>query len=221
MSANYTCFIKELSNLVYTPRFLEVIDDLEKQKNQISHTAYQYALDTIRALAIIEKNASTLAQILSENQRNQEITNLTNLIAEPGLIEGDSCQIISGNIHRLIETFFEAFAFDKNVGDTKSLYADGFKGPPCFNGRMITLQEYIDGKQKLMDPKQRSDVTSYDKIAYNYTELLYQCNSKTLPKFNEFKKFLENLSNYSKKHQFLVESNGFINIYRRACELYV
>jgi len=204
-----------------SPAFTEILQDLNIQQSKITATSTRYALETILAIAIIEKNACELAKITDENKRNQKITDLTNLIAEPGLASGDDDVQILESLHQLAVKLFQAYKFDKEHEDTVSLYSCGFKGPPCFNGRIITLEEYIAGKQNLINPQLLTDVTDYDPTAYHYSELMYYCSDNSKPSYEEFVDYLKSLSTYSSEHANLVESDHFKLVYKRACELFV
>lgn len=206
----------------YPDSYKKIINDIEIQQEKLTSTEWRYAIETVLALAILEKNAKELATISDEDQRNQCITDLTHLIAEPGLAPGRNPQEILLNIHQLTSKLFEAYDFDQKQEDTISLYKLGFMGPPCFNGRVITLEEYILAKQKFIDPQTISDKTSYDSVAYQYSELMYECrDDEALPSIEEFVEFLKNREDFYSEHQEVVNSSQFKEIYKRACELYV
>lgn len=206
-------------------KFSEILQDLGSYKKKLTTTAYRYAKETIIALQILQSHTLELCKIKNEDMRNQKITDLTGLIAEPGLVKGSQEDEIANNLALLIQILFSAFEIDKKNNDTLSLYKDGFMGPPCFNGRMITLTEYVQVKQKFMDPLLLSDKKSYDQLAYEYSELMYRCREdSSLPNLQEFIIYLSNpnIQNY-RRHQEIIHGVNptFEEIYKRACELFV
>ncbi len=205
-------------------KYTEILTDLQLQSGRLSACQIRYSLETILALAAIEVRAEEICSIFDENRRNAKIQSITGLIAEPGLVPGNTQELILQNLTSLVNDLFFAYTFDREHEDTFSLYSLGFIGPPCFNGRIITLREYIASKQLLIDPTSLSDKTEYDLLACSYMELLYEVyreGSNEIPTLEALVSYLKTRSNYDIEHRHLVESSDFPKVYKRACELFV
>jgi len=208
-------------NLHYLDQnFKEMADDLIAKQEHLTSTQFRYALEVVLAIGLLNSNRESIINVSDESERNNKITNLTGLIAEPGLVSGLTSDEVLESLEQRIDLLKTSYLVDKENDDTISLWRDGFIGPPCFNGRMITLQEYRSQKQLLIDRSSIdnlvtvSDQTDYDEKALEMVELMYEFNYDELPEKSEFKKFIES----SDKEGFLIE---YDKLYRRAVELYV
>jgi hypothetical protein len=197
---------------------------LEEKKNHLTSTQYRYAKETIFALMILFKKKENFASILDETKRNQEITDLTKLIAEPGLIPGNNVNLIKNSIDIRIGTFVQAFLFDVEHEDIISFFQEAFIGPPCFNGRLITLEHYAYAKQSFKSPLYYEYQTPMDSQAVKLEEFMYTVaqEKKIRPSLEEIKEYVTVRQDKDfKEIKLILSSPEILRIYNRACEFYV
>src|ERR1700733_10776054 len=98
-------------------RFQCFRDTLTTAQSLLTWTAYDRSLATVKALEILENNKQDFAAIRNERDRNNKITELTKLTAEPGLIPGELPEEIAKNIDNLVSEVLKTFddVPDKNA----------------------------------------------------------------------------------------------------------
>src|ERR1700722_14047110 len=75
-------------HLMTSHYLIECNEQIEFHKKFLTSTEYTYAKEVILALSKLDSQRQHISSILDEGRRNQYITNLIGLIAEPGLIPG-------------------------------------------------------------------------------------------------------------------------------------
>ncbi len=189
--------------------YADCLKELAACRSKLNFSQFRYALEVIAGMAWLERNAESLARELNESARNRLITEKTSLMAEPGLIPGNTEEGIKKIVAVRIEMFKQAFSFDKERDALPAFFAYAFVGPPCFNGRLITLQEYILKEQKGIATYDFECHFEYDKEACDLEEILYELKDHSLEKVKEYLKETQNL---------LGEHPHLTSIYKRACE---
>ncbi len=195
-----------------------------QKKQLITFTQYSYAIQVIEGLVKIYHQKDYISKILCENQRNAYITKLTNLIAETGLLPGETFECILNSIDIRINVFIQTYLLDKKNHDTLSFFKQAFIGPPCFNGRLITLEHYLFSKYGIKNPLFYEYSTEWDQEAVQLEEFMHSYFADR----NEDSicpPTLEKLTEYSKEKmnadlQRLLQSDSLNSIYQRACQFY-
>lgn len=163
------------------------------------------------------KNADVVSCEVNENKRNLLITKATCLQAETGLILGKTQESVRNCLFQRLEEFKQAFWFDQKREKIETFFANAFVGPPCFNGRLITLQEYIVTQQNRISTYAFDRNLDIDKeacqlenIIYNYQTL---SGNENIPDFAELQTYLLSQNLVELAHHIRLNE-----IYRRACE---
>lgn len=230
------------SNSFFTDCFI----DLESQKENLSNTEYQWAKTTIKAVEILSIKKDEFSTLLNEGERNEGIHQQTGLIVEIGFIPGKNENELKSSIECRVNLLRMAYLFDKKEKETFLFFRLAFMGPPCFNGRMITLQHYVSKRQPdamilknletahsiLLEQKISSDLyykyqTSVDQQAVALESYMYEF-AKTDDFLSNSPPDLEDLIAFSKKapevailYDLNFDSEQINFIYERACEFYV
>ncbi|MFI5342876.1 MAG: hypothetical protein ACHQUC_01510 [Chlamydiales bacterium] len=129
------------------PHYRTMIQQLATHASELTATEISYALNCILGVAVIEQHRDALITISDETIRSRRINELTGLIIEPGLVIGDNPSDINECIAFRVNELVSTYLFDVDKNDTLSFFRDAFKGPPCLNGRFITLEVYRCNKQ--------------------------------------------------------------------------
>lgn len=215
-----------VSSASHLPILMESLASLRSLKKSLTTTESRYAEEVIQALHIIEENKAELATILDENKRNQTITDLTHLIAETGLFPGDTPSTILASIDIRIQAFVKTFLHEKEHGELINFFREGFIGPPCFNGRLITSESYGFSKHGEKHRLFFEHHTSLDRDAVKLEDFMYVYSAamNTDPSVPS----LESLRNYFKitTGEYLEVGSLFCSdhidaIYARACQFYI
>jgi len=205
----------------------ECLSDLDSKKECLTATEYRYAYDTIKGIGLLLKEKKLICSLHDETERNAKITKMTRLMAEPGLVPGENEKEVEKSIMARVDLVKTAYLFDKEKAETILLYKEGFLGPPCFNGRVITLQHYVLQRQGIKTDLFYEFSTEIDSSAIQLEEIMYSC-----VEFLELEKStppsLEQLQNYAtEKPSIFQEASIDINsknikaTYSRACEFFV
>ena len=136
-----------------------------------------WEIEVIFGAAYLEKHQQSIATIHSETTRNRKITELTGLFAETGLFPGiEEAHILTALTSRISEVY-TAYQMAKNQDQTLLYFQEAFIGPPCFNGRFITLETFM---QNILC-KQPNFVFAHhlaiDDRAIPLEEILHQCKA--------------------------------------------
>ena len=204
----------------------DCLNDLRQQKAHLTRTEYRYAKQTIQAIQILIMEKDVIASLLDETERNLKITQMTKLIAEPGLVPGKSKDEIEQSIMARVELLRIAYLSDKEKNETFLLYKIGFIGPPCFNGRVITLQHYLFQRQGIKTDLFYEFSTEIDGSAVELEEIMYQylechpSDSSSLPTLEQLKKFTKERSELFSGLSFDINQTDIQAIYKRACDFY-
>lgn len=201
--------------------------ELEKlnQCHTVTQTQYIYAKQVLLGLEQIYIHRDTISGILNEDKRNGYITQLTHLIAETGLIPGNSSSEILQAMDIRITGLVETYLLDKKNNDLLSFFREGFVGPPCFNGRLITLEHYAFSKYHIKNPLFYDFHTPWDKEAVEIEEIMHayvehEGREVSIPPS------LEALRSYSLENhlnanlQSILHSDHLNLIYKRACQFF-
>jgi len=74
------------------------------------------------------------------------------------------------------------------------LWKEGFKGPPCFNGRIITLQNFILKRQGIESELFFRARMEMDDLAVRVEEMMYHCAQENeldgIPSLEQVKEFV-------------------------------
>lgn len=202
------------------------LQDLNSHIKLLTTTEFRYAKDTIKGIALLLKEKEEICALLDETERNSKITKMTKLMAEPGLVPGKSKEEIEISILARVDLLKTAFLFDKKKNETIFLYKEGFMGPPCFNGRVITLQHYVLQRQGIKTDLFYEFKTPVDGLATQLEEIMYTCSESlglkgTIPSLEQVKHFATIEPEIFKKACINVNSKNIKTIYSRACEFYV
>lgn len=215
-------------NDIEIPSFIHLcLTDLEQRSKELTSTETRYAKQTIAALGILYSEKKDLCQLTNETERNLKITELTKLIAEPGLIPGNTPEEIENAILCRINLLRCAFLYDSAREETVLLYKQGFIGPPCFNGRVITLQHYVLKRQGIKTDFFYEFSTPFDDQAVQLEEIMYSCNQyfalkdDNPPSLAQLKEFAKLNPKVFSKGSLNMDSDNILDIYRRACEFFV
>ncbi|MCE5318180.1 MAG: hypothetical protein LLG04_12575 [Parachlamydia sp.] len=204
----------------YPPFYSACLKDLQQCTDRLNFTQTRFALEVILGMAWLEQNAETVAQITDEQQRNDFITKKICLVAEPGLFPGNSQEAVRTSLAMRIDEFKQAYLFDQKRGCTASFFAYAFVGPPCFNGRLITLQEYIVREQQRISTYDFDRKLDYDAEACKLENIIYEFqnvqDSKSLPDIQELQSYL--LKSMKDDRVALAKNPQFAEIFRRAKE---
>lgn len=204
----------------YSPFYSSCLQELQQCKDKLDFTQTRFALEVILGMAWLEQNAETVAQIIDEQQRNEFVTKKICLVAEPGLFPGNSQEAVLESLARRIDEFKQAYLFDQERGCTPAFFAYAFVGPPCFNGRLITLQEYIIREQHRISTYAFDRKLDYDQEACKLENIIYEFqNAKermNLPDIQELQCYL--LKSENKDRIALAQNPQFAEIFRRAME---
>lgn len=199
------------------------LEELDKFKDQLSLTEYRYAKETIVALKILLEIEPELVSISNEDLRNNLITSKTNLIAEPGLIPGSCRQQIISSLDTRIKDFVFIYSNEKEKDRLPLFFKYAFMGPPCFNGRINTMNEYIRQATGVYSDLYFNYTTSFDREANLIENVIYdwmeQNKTTKLPSLEDLKIYLTTVEDKS-LFKMLSKPNGSI-ILKRACEFVV
>ncbi len=204
------------------PFFRDCYSDLESQRANLTATQYTWAETTIQALEILFKEKVEIASILDEKTRNEKITEKTGLIAEPGLLEGTTVNEVKKAIDRRVKECKKAYYFDKEQKETFLFFREAFLGPPCFNGRVITLQHYILERQNIQVEGLYEYKSDCDEAAAHIEECLHEymetsgSSKKDLPSLEKITQFIVDSSDRSERYY----EHLSLESYRRACQFY-
>jgi hypothetical protein len=195
-----------------------------QNKKLITPTQYIYAIQVIEGLEKVYLHQDIISKIINENKRNEYITKLTNLIAETGLFPGETTEGVLKSIDIRIDVFIHTYLSDKINHDTLSFFQKAFVGPPCFNGRLITLEHYTLTKHQLKSPLFYEYQTQWDKEAVVLEEFMHNYFAE-LNIESDHPPSLEQLTEYSKDMkkndlQTLLLSDSINCIYQRACQFF-
>lgn len=199
----------------YPSFYSSCLRDLQLCQDKLDFTQLRFALEVILGMAWLEKNADEIANISDEQQRNVFITKRICLVAEPGLIPGHSQDAVRNILAQRIDEFKQAYLFDKERGCAAAFFAYAFVGPPCFNGRLITLQEYIVREQQRSSTYAFERTGIYDKEACELENLIYDYQlqvCKDFPTLHDLKKYMK-----ANNHPLLNHPN-LADIFQRARE---
>jgi hypothetical protein len=178
INSNYDCLNPVMQQILvahtYSPFYQECERQLNLCRHALNQTQYRYALEVIGGVAWLENNSEVISDIGNENQRNSYITQATSLVAETGLIQGNSKDEIRQSLLKRVEEFREAYLFDHLRQKLDHFFAEAFLGPPCFNGRLITLKEYIEREQGRIGTYPFKRHTDYDKEAIELEDFIYE-----------------------------------------------
>lgn len=195
-------------------------NDVEAYRASLTPTEYLYAKQVIYGLEKIIKQRAHIATLTQESKRNQYITDLTGLIAEPGLLPGKTSEEIEESIDIRINSLISSYHADKEKGDTLFFFKNGFIGPPCFNGRLDTLEHYAYEKHGFKTKLFFEYHLDWDQDAVALEDLMHHVSTS----YDEPPTQKE-LSQYSKtpigdqiKAILLRDPSG--KIYKRACEFF-
>ncbi len=204
---------------------LECKTQLANLQHALTPTAYSYAKEVVTGLERIERQKEHISKINNEDKRNAYITSLTGLIAERGLIPGKTSNEVLQSIDIRIKELIEPYLLEKKSNALLELFRHGFIGPPCFNGRMITLSHYAYEKYGLKDPLYFEHKTQWDQEAVQLEEWMHVCvDALNLdPKTAPTKTDLIELSSKqeSSELQKILTSKEFAPIYKRACQFFI
>lgn len=216
--------------------FHDCLVDLNANRSNLTNSQYKWALETIRGLQLLSDNMDHISEILDETERNTAITKLTNLLAEPGLIPGNDSQTIRQSILARVDVIRKAYLFDLNKNETFLLYQknetfllyqEGFIGPPCFNGRVITLQHYVYARQGIKTDLFWEFSTDVDKEAIELEDIMYGCASteadqnEGVPTLRDIAIFLDAHPEVKNSLSFTIDHPQIQAIYDRACQFFV
>jgi hypothetical protein len=206
---------KILANIASYPAFYRACyQDLNQCRRALTYTLYRYALEVLLGLAWMEKNSDVLAKISKENDRNRKITEELSLVAEPGLLPGNTEDEIKRAVAWRVDEFKQAYLYDKKRENQAAFFGQGFLGPPCFNGRLITLKEYIERYQLGSSTYAYQQKEDYDAEACQLEEILYhfmdENEQDTLPTSDQISIYLNGEGLSAHPH--------FVAIYNRAAE---
>lgn len=207
--------------------FSNCLRDLKEKKSSLTSTEYRYTKEVVIALHILFNDQTSLIKISSEKERNFRITKITNLIAEPGLIPGKSEEEIQNSIATRLMQFKEAYLSDRSRNETLIFFKSAFIGPPCFNGRLITMQHYMHERQGYKPEMFYEYQTKYDDQASQWEEMMYKCieclalSEEIPPSFEQLKTFSLGKPVEFKKFNINLENENARYIYNRACQFFV
>lgn len=202
------------------------LNDLRLQEANLTRTEYRYAEQTILAIQILMTKKDEIASFLDETDRNLKITQMTQLIAEPGLVPGTSQEEIEQSIIARVELLRTAYLKDKEKNETFLLYRMGFVGPPCFNGRLITLQHYVYQRHGIKTDLFYEFRTDIDSAAIQLEEIMYQyldshpTDSSSSPTLEQLQTFAEEQPKVFSDLSFSMNSTNIQAIYKRASNFY-
>jgi len=207
-------------NLSSYPLFYqEFVKDLESYRSRISYTEYNYALGTILALAILEKNVDEFMYVTEERDRNFKMTEKVILAVEAAFSKGETPEEIKNSILGRIENVKRVYFRAKELDSLYGFFRDAFVGAPCFNGRLISvegyertqldLQEYFWGRDDTLDP----EAVQLEEIIYEY-QLKYE--TEKIPDIHEFIAYLTSQPVHIANWDAEIGSEHFQKIYARA-----
>jgi hypothetical protein len=204
---------KAWSNLGDYPIFYrQFIENLLNYQPQIKNSEFRFALVTILALAILEKEVDHFIDMSDEVERHEKITQYVYLRAELAFSSGNNPEEIKKSILQRVEDVKRVYLKAQERGCLKSFFQDGFTGPPCFNGRLLSIQEYENTQLDLIPFSWGK--TAIDKEAVEVEEWIYEYQNSNqtekVPCFEEFIKYF----NIQQK------MNHFRTVFDRACEIY-
>lgn len=199
------------------------LEELDNLKDQLSLTEYRYAKETITALKILLEIEPELVSISNEDLRNNFITSKTQLIAEPGLLPGSNKQLIISSLDTRIKDFVFIYSNEREKGRLPLFFKFAFMGPPCFNGRINTMNEYMEQATGVSSDLYFNYTTSFDREANAIENVIYDWmeESKTtkLPSLEDLKDYLKTIED-EPLFKMLSQPNGSI-IFKRACEFVI
>jgi hypothetical protein len=224
--------------------FRECLDDLKSKKLQLTATEYKWAKATIVAIQILQTKKIIFSSLNEEVYRNREISLRTGLLAEDGLIPGKNQSDLEKSIELRIELLKAAYVYDREKHETLLFFKKAFLGPPCFNGRIITLQEYVEKRQGskaeiilrcvahhlyCLQHGLKSDLyvqvkSDLDEQAARLEAFMYMCTEKEqkgIPSLEAVKKFAQNNLDLAIESGVCFENKNLQAVYYRACEFFV
>jgi hypothetical protein len=205
-------------NLTEYPSFYtDFFADLARLQSSLSNTECSYAMSTVLALAIFEKDADIFSSIQDEFQRNLAISKATSLAAEPSLTQGQTPDQIKESILGRVQAVKDAYLFNEGDDTGKlAFFMKAFIGPPCFNGRLITANQHAALQKGVVIPW--SDATQWDSEACVLENLIYDYQDATGNHEVTKAPFLEWLLRHedSLRWQGHVEAKTFDPIFERA-----
>ncbi|MBA2726714.1 MAG: hypothetical protein H0U49_00875 [Parachlamydiaceae bacterium] len=201
--------------------YQDFIKDLDSYKSKLSPNEYRYAQVTILALSILEKEVDDFL-IHDEVERHEKITQRVYLRAELAFSTGSTSQEIKSSILHRIEAVKNVYLKAKEKENLLGFFKDAFVGPPCFNGRLLSVQEFEStqlnfqdftwGNNKLLD----EEAVQLEELIYHFQELH---QTRELPSFDDFVKFLQN--QHKKKWGDRLSTDEFPKVFERACLIFV
>lgn len=215
-----------MNTITTTCFFDDCLDDLRLQKEHLTRTEYRYAKQTILAIRILLQEKAVLANLLDETERNLKITQLTRLTAEPGLVPGKCRDEIEQSIMARVELLRTAYLADKEKNETFLLFRMGFIGPPCFNGRVITLQHYVYERLGIKTDLFYEFRTDIDSAAIALEETMYHyldchpSDSATPPSLEQLQAFAKEQPELFSGLSFTLDQPNIRTIYKRAHDFY-
>ena len=206
----------------WPPVYQRYIEDLKKYRSRITPTELSYALVTILAVAVLEKEVDSFINIENDVEREEKMTERVYLRVERAFTKGNSPEEIKRSILQRVDDVKRIYLRAKEQDSLFGFFHDAFVGPPCFNGRLITMLEYE--KKQLDLQEDCGGKTDLDYEAIQLEEILYEFPSAEagkLPNFPEFVQHLMSVAEHRDKWKGQVEKERFMKIFDRACNIFV
>lgn len=152
---NFSEFSKDIEDLIpeqlrnvlpnldsYPSSYQNYFEDLQKYQYRITPTEFSYALVTILAIAVLEREVDVFSKISNDVDRENTMTQRLYLPVERAFTKGTTPLEVRDSILKRVKDVQRIYKKAKEQNSLLGFFRDAFVGPPCFNGRLITMLEY-------------------------------------------------------------------------------
>lgn len=184
-SIGHTGFLEDNLNALFFKE--HIVQDLELYKG------HPYTEPTIIGIITLYLHREKIAEIENETDRNNYITSLTKLTAEPGFCVGNTKKQRISNLEEKMNLLQNSYNEQKKLENLPEYFVNAFKSDPCFNGRITRLTEYVREKQSLPEESFVTNVPTKDlsllsDIYFKYRESLSKNQKPTMSDFLQYLK---------------------------------
>lgn len=202
-------------------RFAEILEAAEGQG--LSYTLKRRVVATVLACAALDLEVNAICTLCNETERVKAISRACGINAEPGFCEGDTPETVRSVLESRLSTLCNAFLTSRSQGKLYEFFQGAFHGDPCFNGRMLAIQNFCFEQETGLSADlltQQEAFSDHDHIAFKFTELMYGLSFEQPPCKSEFEVYLRDQADYDAIYKPWVESPLFPTLYGRARELF-
>jgi hypothetical protein len=185
--------------------------------------AHPYVEKTAQGLCRMYAHREEISEIPDEMKRNNYIWEVTGLMPEPGLCVGRTKEELLKNILAKVELLRATFILSHQNDQLPHFFRSAFRSDPCFNGRMIRLEEYAASAILGLKPVELEEQVDPEVAlkffrALNEMQRLTPSDDEAPPSQEAFVTYLKSRPDYAENFSEEVESKSFRTLFKHICE---